>query len=110
MMLCCHPGPAAQVKKLGVSHPGPEVQNTCIPQPLPSWSPTGQRVGTEAHAVRDNYLSSYRPLPLSFPSADEFVRVMREALESEHVSQRLHAWIDLVFGVKQRGENHLMRL
>lgn len=37
-------------------------------------------------------------------AVDEFVRVMREALESEHVSQRLHDWIDLIFGVKQRGE------
>jgi hypothetical protein len=30
--------------------------------------------------------------------ADEFVRLNRAALESEHVSRRLHLWIDLVFG------------
>ncbi|PRW34047.1 BEACH domain-containing lvsC isoform X1 isoform B [Chlorella sorokiniana] len=42
--------------------------------------------------------------PWARGSADEFVRVMREALESEHVSQRLHDWIDLIFGVKQRGK------
>jgi hypothetical protein len=41
----------------------------------------------------------------AFPSAaDEFVRVMREALESDHVSRNLHHWIDLIFGCKQRGE------
>lgn len=48
-----------------------------------------------------------RSLLLQLPStaaADEFVRVMREALESEHVSQWLHEWIDLIFGVRQRGE------
>ena len=34
-----------------------------------------------------------------------FITIMREALESEHVSQYLHRWVDLIFGYKQRGPN-----
>ncbi|KAG5181492.1 BEACH domain-containing protein [Tribonema minus] len=41
--------------------------------------------------------------PWARGDAREFVRVQRRALESDHVSARLHAWVDLVFGHKQRG-------
>ena len=37
-------------------------------------------------------------------SAHEFARLHRAALESEHVSAHLPAWIDLVFGPAQQGE------
>ncbi len=42
-------------------------------------------------------------LPPWAHSAEEFVRINREALESEYVSAHLHEWIDLIFGYKQRG-------
>mmetsp|Transcript_7408 Transcript_7408/g.24883 ORF Transcript_7408/g.24883 Transcript_7408/m.24883 type:complete len:2990 (-) Transcript_7408:33-9002(-) len=42
--------------------------------------------------------------PWANGSRFEFTRVMRDALESEHVSRNLHSWIDLIFGCAQRGQ------
>ena len=43
-------------------------------------------------------------LPPWASSADEFVRINRQALESEFVSCQIHQWVDLIFGYKQRGQ------
>ena len=42
-------------------------------------------------------------LPPWAKSPEEFIRISREALESEIVSSQLHEWIDLIFGYKQQG-------
>jgi len=42
-------------------------------------------------------------LPPWASTAEEFIRLNREALESEHVDKWLHHWIDLTFGYKQQG-------
>ena len=42
-------------------------------------------------------------LPKWAKNAHDFVRINRQALESEFVSCQLHQWIDLIFGYKQRG-------
>jgi hypothetical protein len=42
-------------------------------------------------------------LPPWAKDAFEFIRINREALESDYVSEHLHEWIDLIFGCKQKG-------
>ena len=42
--------------------------------------------------------------PWANGSAHEFIRLHRDALESEQVSAHLHEWINLIFGVKQQGD------
>ena len=50
------------------------------------------------------YLDNVVLPPWANNSADEFVRLHREALESESVSEHLHEWLDLIFGSLQQGK------
>ncbi|KAF5298434.1 hypothetical protein FQR65_LT01213 [Abscondita terminalis] len=43
-------------------------------------------------------------LPAWADDPKHFVKTLRDALESDYVSENLHLWIDLIFGYKQRGE------
>lgn len=43
-------------------------------------------------------------LPPWAASPEDFVRINRQALESDWVSAHLHEWIDLIFGYKQKGQ------
>ena len=45
--------------------------------------------------------------PWAHNSPARFVERMRAALESTHVSERIHHWIDLIFGYKQQGAEAL---
>ena len=47
---------------------------------------------------------SHVDLPPWASTPHEFVRINRQALESEFVSCQIHQWIDLIFGYKQRGK------
>lgn len=42
--------------------------------------------------------------PWADNSPEKFISILRDALESDLVSQNLHHWIDLIFGYRQRGE------
>ena len=48
-------------------------------------------------------------LPPWATSPAHFLACMRAALEAPHTSERLHLWIDLIFGIAQRGEAAVAR-
>ncbi|OON20071.1 Beige/BEACH domain protein, partial [Opisthorchis viverrini] len=62
-------------------------------------NPNGLTLGT----TEDGEDIGVVTLPPWASTPEEFVRIHRQALESELVSCQLHHWIDLIFGYKQRG-------
>lgn len=42
--------------------------------------------------------------PWADDNPEKFISIQREALESDYVSLHLHEWIDLIWGVNQRGD------
>ena len=57
--------------------------------------------------TQDGEVISDVELPKWAKTAEEFVKIHREALESDYVSEHLHEWIDLIFGYKQRGHDSI---
>jgi hypothetical protein len=56
--------------------------------------------------TRDSASLSEVVLPAWAHSPHDFISVHRRALEGAVASAHLHAWIDLIFGVSQRSEEH----
>ena len=54
-------------------------------------------------SLQNNQSINTVQLPPWANTAEEFIHIHRQALESEYVSANLHHWIDLIFGYKQRG-------
>ena len=57
--------------------------------------PTTSSMKTKKDVKRNDHVK----LPKWASSPEDFLKKQREALESEHVSNNLHKWIDMVFGV-----------
>ena len=65
------------------------------------------RSGVPASPYKNSYSHSISNVdlpPWANNSAFDFIYTNRKALESDVVSASLHKWIDLIFGVNQRGE------
>jgi hypothetical protein len=70
---------------------------------MPELFVNGNRLALGTRQKTSKVVNDVELPPWAHGSADEFVRKMRMALESEYVSAHLHLWIDLVFGCRQRG-------
>jgi len=70
---------------------------------MPELFMNGNRLALGTRQKTSKVVNDVELPPWAHGSADEFVRKMRMALESEYVSANLHLWIDLVFGYRQRG-------
>lgn len=66
-----------------------------------------QQTGNRVHNVKLP-LWSYKPLDNSNPY--NFIKMHREFLEGEYVSENINNWIDLIFGYKQRGREAVNNL
>ncbi len=55
------------------------------------------------HTSKNEKIANVK-LPGWANDAQDFLKKMREALESPFVSNNLHSWIDLIFGYKQKGQ------
>jgi hypothetical protein len=70
---------------------------------IPSGSASSSELPPEAYFLPEMFASD-----LNFPAwarkPHHFVWGMLDALESDHVSQRLHEWIDLIWGIRQSGQ------
>ncbi len=71
----------------------------CLPQMFENTN--GVDFGTRQDGVK---ISDISLPPWAKGCPVEFVRVHKRALESARVSSQLHAWVDLIFGFKQRGK------
>ena len=74
----------------------------------PEWFTTPEMFrnvnGYELGQTQDGVVIGDVEMPPWAKSPEDFVRINREALESDYVSANLHHWIDLIFGYKQTGQ------
>ncbi|KAL3781906.1 hypothetical protein HJC23_004091 [Cyclotella cryptica] len=97
-----------------------KVRNLFVPEHYPNslerlyqWTPDEATHEFYTHSWPDIFKSRHKEMePLRLPewckSSAEFISYHRQLLESDEVSQRLHSWIDLNFGVALSGERAVL--
>eukprot|EP01138_Halocafeteria_seosinensis_P001815 gb/GECG01001858.1/.p1 GENE.gb/GECG01001858.1/~~gb/GECG01001858.1/.p1 ORF type:complete len:3443 (+),score=338.48 gb/GECG01001858.1/:1-10329(+) len=89
----------------GKSQTGEYVDHVNLPPWAWTYDPTREgfaqvdcRPPSKEAATMDDHIAA----------AKNFVDIFRMSLENEYVSSRLHHWVDLIFGYKQRGPSAVM--